>query len=105
LNAYNHGRRHSFSAIVFRYSSSVTFKYRCMVLRSAGLTRFEVEAARKSSADSFVPEVMPVEIDLRKLLPVHPSTCPGSHRFDAIYGSTRDSHAARIVPLKFPRQT
>jgi len=44
----------------------------------------EVEAARKPSARCFVPEIMPVEIDLGELVAIHASTRASPPRLDSV---------------------
>jgi hypothetical protein len=74
-------RLQSFCCIVFRSSSSVTFRYRCVVLEvrvtQQKLNRPKVQTARQPAAGGFVPQVVPVQIDLRKLLANDPSARPG----------------------------
>ena len=41
------------------------------------LNRPQVKAARQPTAGGLVPQIVPVQIDLRELLAIDPSSCPG----------------------------
>ena len=48
------------------------------------LNRPQIQAARQPAAGGLVPQVVPVQIDLRELLAIDPSACPGPRRLDAV---------------------
>jgi hypothetical protein len=61
----------------FRTSSSVMFRYRCVILMSEcpsinWIVRMsDVDAVRQQSAGAFVTQIVPVQVDLLQLRPVN----------------------------------
>jgi hypothetical protein len=48
------------------------------------LNRPKIQAARQPAASGLVPQVVPVQIDLRELLAIDPPARPRSRRLDAV---------------------